>query len=117
MALKENVEVHVQVAAFCTFGEPSDQRKEKINKILTEFDAAGVRTKIFPKKIKINDKKGYMHAKAITLDETTGRVGSINGSETSTSQNCEFGIIFSHKKSVQKLIQAMSWKDSLNCSI
>jgi hypothetical protein len=123
---KEGLDVHVQIAAFCTFGEPSDQKKEKINKIFTEFDAAGVKTKIFTSKIKINDKKGYMHAKAIIVDEKTGWIGSINGSETSTTQNREFGIIFSHKNSVKKLIQVMSddfshplatsWRDSLNCS-
>lgn len=122
---KEGIKVHVQVSAFCSFGYPSEGKKLKINKIYSEFDEAGIQTKIFTAKIKVKNRPGYLHSKAIVVDENFGWIGSINGSDTSTLQNREFGIIFNAKKSVHELLEtlkddfnhpeASSWQDSVSC--
>ena len=121
----QGLDVHVQVSAFCSFGMPSDSKKLKITKIYTDFDSAGIKTKIFTSKIPVGNRPGYLHSKALLIDEEVGWVGSINGSETSTLQNREFGIIFNSKKSIEQLRRvlhddfnhenAQSWMDSVAC--
>lgn len=122
---QQGLDVHVQVSAFCSFGMPSDAKKLKINKIYTEFDSAGIKTRIFTSKIPVGNRPGYLHSKALLIDEKVGWIGSINGSETSSLQNREFGIIFKNQKSIEQFKRVLqddfnhektqSWMDSVDC--
>ncbi len=121
----EGVEVKVMVSDFCNYGRPTASKKKKTFNIYTSFDSSGVKTKIFTPQMKINGKAGYLHAKAIVIDEKLAWIGSVNGSLNSTSKNREFGIIFKTKKAVRKLLkvmnedfnhpQSISWERSLSC--
>lgn len=124
-AAKRGVDVQVMVTDFCNFGEPRDTKKDKITDIYTQFDQAGIKTKIFTANIKIRNRPGYLHAKAFVVDDKMAWVGSVNGSVMSNTQNREYGIFFNRHRSVKKLIkvieedmnhpQAVSWQKSLAC--
>lgn len=124
-AAQRGVEVKVMVSDFCHFGEASENKQEKIKDIYSAFERAGIKTKTFTAKIKIRNRRGYLHAKAIVIDDKQAWIGSVNGSSTSTIQNREFGIFFKQSQSVKKLIQimendfdhdkALTWKQSLAC--
>lgn len=122
---KDNVKVYVQVSDFCNYGDVKVTKKDKILSIYSGFDEAGIETRVYHSAMKINDKPGYLHSKAVLIDDQIGWIGSINGSEMSSGQNREFGIIFSEPDSVERLkaqIQAdynhplvRAWKDSIDC--
>ena len=121
----EGLDVRVMVSDFCQYGRPKANKKMKTASIYTAFDQTGVKTRIFTPKIKVKDLPGYLHAKAIVVDEKFAWFGSVNGSVTSTTKNREFGIIFKGRKSVKKLVKIMkadfdhagslSWQQSLAC--
>ncbi len=122
---KAGVKVEVQLADVCSFGKPSESKAYENYLVFSAMEAAGIKLRMFTKKTKINGKPGYLHAKAIVIDDTRAWVGSINGSKTSIEQNREFGLFFTHSSRVQTLSNIMSrdledptaqtWRDSLNC--
>jgi phosphatidylserine/phosphatidylglycerophosphate/cardiolipin synthase-like enzyme len=124
-ASNRGVKVNLMVADFCTYGSITESKKKKILEIYSKFQSAGIKAKAFTNKIKINKEPGYLHSKALLLDEETGWIGSVNGSSTSTSNNREFGVFFRNNKSIEKLKsqmvqdfnhpRAIAWQDSLEC--
>lgn len=124
-AAKRGVDVRVMVTDFCNFGEPTDSKKEKIIGIYSAFDEVGIKTKIFTNKILIDNRPGYLHAKAFVVDGKSAWVGSVNGSVMSNTQNREYGIFFNRRNHVKKLIKvieadmnhprAINWQRSLDC--
>ena len=122
---KEGVVVEVQLADVCSFGKPTESKAYESNLVFTALETAGVKLRMFNKTHKINGKPGYMHAKAIVIDDAKAWVGSVNGSETSIDQNREFGLFFSHPDRVSALSKMMAedleaptaqtWRDSLAC--
>jgi phosphatidylserine/phosphatidylglycerophosphate/cardiolipin synthase-like enzyme len=119
------VEVKVMVSDFCNFGRPSPGKYNKSLSIYNVFDGAGIKTRIFTPAMKIKGLSGYLHSKAILVDNEVAWIGSINGSVMSTTKNREFGIIFRGKRSIRKLANILredfehpastSWQRSLAC--
>ena len=120
------VAVHVNVASACSFKKPTSSDIAKWNSIYGVFDQVGALTRTFTKKMAVGHARtGYLHAKAVLIDEKDGWVGSVNGSVNATSRNREFGIFFKDQKSLDLLRRQMDadftdryatgWKDSLNC--
>lgn len=122
---QEGVEVKVMVSDFCNFGKPAASKKKKSQEIYSQFDTAGIQTRVFMPSMKINDRAGYLHSKAIVIDKKIAWIGSTNGSVGSMTKNREFGIIFKTKKAVRKLLgimdndfshpKALTWERSLAC--
>ena len=81
---------------------------------------------MFTKGILINGTPGYLHAKVMVADGARAWIGSVNGSDTATSDNREFGIFFSTPADVEALDQqiiadhnaaaAETWQQSLACT-
>lgn len=125
-AAKRGVKIELTVASACSFGAPSASDTNKVTTTYTRFDDAGIHTRMFTKNNLVNGLPGYMHAKAIVVDETRAWMGSVNGSTQATSINREFGIFFDDAASVSKLRQQMdkdhkspkseSWQESLKCA-
>lgn len=124
-SMAKKVRVMVNAASPCSFGKPSDSDKKKFTQIYTAFDAAGIVSRMFTDRQTIGGRPGYMHAKAIVVDDERAWVGSINGSTPSVSNNREFGVIFNDAGAVQKLVKQMqedftspnseSWREGLAC--
>jgi len=123
-AAERGVDVQVMVASFCHFGTPSSSDRNEETGIFSDFDAAGVKSRIFTRQQTIRGKPGYLHAKAIVADERAW-VGSVNGSTAATSANREFGLFFSEPAEVAELRASFeadfaaegseSWQESLAC--
>jgi phosphatidylserine/phosphatidylglycerophosphate/cardiolipin synthase-like enzyme len=75
--------------------------------------------------MKVKNKSGYLHAKAIVVDRARAWVGSVNGSTTSIENNREFGIMLNAASEVSKLEayinadfshpDSETWQESLLC--
>jgi phosphatidylserine/phosphatidylglycerophosphate/cardiolipin synthase-like enzyme len=125
-AANAGVSVQVVVASACAFGKPTASAKKSLTKIFSTFDGAGIQSKMFNKNIKINGESGYLHAKAIVIDDSKAWLGSVNGSTQALTLNREFGVFFDDASDVQKLDKIMqsdfadqneeSWQDSLDCA-
>jgi cardiolipin synthase len=124
-AATRGVQVYILVASACSFGKPDEGAQNKLTQIYSSFDRAGIQSRFFTHKILINGRPGYMHAKAIVVDEQRAWIGSINGSMTAFHRNREFGIFFDDANSVKALVQSFkqdfghseteSWQESLAC--
>lgn len=124
-AATRGVKVEVTTASACAFGKPTDKEKEKWIKTYSAFEQAGISSRMFTRSMKVADLPGYLHGKALLVDQRLGWVGSINGSFTAFSLNREFGIFFEDTKEVSKLDQflvkdhlhpnSVSWQESLLC--
>ena len=124
-AASKGVKVTVNVGSPCSFSRHAGQQADVFKQIYQEFDAAGVQSRMFTQSQKINGKNGYMHAKAIVVDEDQAWVGSINGSFTSIGNNREFGVFLDTQKDVNALLKQIqadvadpnseSWQEGLNC--
>ena len=124
-AASRGVEVEVMVASACSFGPPKSGDAQGWTATYRAFDLAGVKTRIFPRKIQIRGVGGYLHAKTIVVDQRRAWVGSVNGSTQSLTNNREFGIFIDEPSQVQKLSNIMyhdfvdpngeTWKESLDC--
>ncbi len=127
---RAGVKVYVNVASLCAFGPPTpaslDMSNPKSNaSMLTAFDQAGIKTRMFSGAQTINGKIGYLHAKAIVIDGKYGWVGSVNGSAPATSANREFGLFFNDPLAVNHLSRVMyadftdprgeTWQESAKC--
>ena len=58
---------------------------------------------MFNKNILVDGVKGYLHAKAIVIDEKYGWIGSVNGSTQAATLNREFGMFFTDPEDVKAL--------------
>jgi phosphatidylserine/phosphatidylglycerophosphate/cardiolipin synthase-like enzyme len=124
-AARRGVQVFVMVASACSFGKPKASEAAAFRAVYSAFDAAGIHTRIFTRKILIKGVSGYLHAKAILVDGATSWIGSVNGSTMSLSNNREYGIFLTDQTQVSKLNTFMSsdfanpngesWQDSLVC--
>ncbi len=128
-AAKKGVKVFVMVNSICTFSRPDPVRDQVAidlwKNTFKSFDAAGIKSRNFTKKIPISGYSGYLHSKAIVVDGDRAWVGSVNGSTMATSQNREFGIFLEDEEQVQKLANYIandfndsnteSWQESLDC--
>ncbi len=124
-AAKRGVDVRVNTSSACAFGPPTDINAARWTQIYSDFDAAGVKSRIFTKNVKVSGNFGYLHAKTIVVDGTTAWVGSVNGSTQAIGSNREFGVFFDAPKDVAMLLSYMksdfnnpaaeSWQDSLLC--
>jgi phosphatidylserine/phosphatidylglycerophosphate/cardiolipin synthase-like enzyme len=125
-AARAGRQVSVMVASECAFGKPTASERAKTSSIYSEFDAAGITSRMFSSSLRIDGKPGYLHAKAMVADGSRAWMGSVNGSTTSVSHNREFGVYFSDPAEVGKLADQMNadlaasgaetWQDSLNCA-
>lgn len=120
----EGVKVQAMVSSLCSFGRP---RNAKASRALFEgFDEAGVKVRMFTSSMKVGGKPGYLHAKAIVVDDTEAWVGSINVSDTAMKSNREFGIFFNKPADVLRLKKILdadyadpmseTWEESLRCA-
>lgn len=124
-AAQRGVKVEVTTASACAFGKPNQQEREKITEIYSAFDAAGISSRMFTRSMKVGNMPGYLHGKALLVDQNLGWVGSINGSFTAFQLNREFGAFFREIKETAKLEQflvqdhlhakSVSWQESLDC--
>jgi phosphatidylserine/phosphatidylglycerophosphate/cardiolipin synthase-like enzyme len=124
-AARRGVDVRINTSSACAFGAPTASNGARWTQIYQAFDAAGVKSRIFTKNVKVGGNFGYLHAKTIVVDGTTAWVGSVNGSTQALSSNREFGVFFNAPKDVASLLSYMksdfnnpaseSWQDSLLC--
>jgi cardiolipin synthase len=124
-AAKSGKTVRVNVASACAFGRPTAKEAEGLRQTYQAFDAAGVKSRFFTDSQLIRGVPGYLHAKAIIVDDKRAWLGSINGSTTSFKNNREYGIFFDDPTSVSDLAAQMeidfndqnseSWQESIEC--
>ncbi len=122
---KAGVHVEVSLASLCAFSKPKANDRKKAQELFGAFDEAGIQVRMFTNSIKVEGRPGYMHAKAIVVDDRRAWMGSVNGSTNALSRNREFGFFFKDRKSVKKLVQTMdedfrdpgaeTWQESLEC--
>lgn len=124
-AAARGVKVEMTLASACSFAPPTLPEIKSLGTLFKSFDQAGFSVRMLPSQLKINGKPGYLHAKAIVIDDKTAWVGSVNGSSAALSNNREFGMIFSEQKWVAPLIKILdtdhaspdveTWQESLLC--
>jgi phosphatidylserine/phosphatidylglycerophosphate/cardiolipin synthase-like enzyme len=124
-AAESGVTVNTMVASSCSFGKPSKSEVKSTTTTYTAFDNAGIHSTMFSSSILINGKGGYLHAKAMVADGNRAWMGSVNGSNSATSNNREFGVFFSNPTWVKTLDNqiiadrnasgAETWQQSLAC--
>lgn len=124
-AAQKGVKVEIMVSDVCNFGKPSASKYALFTRIFSEFDKNSIGTRLFNKQQLINGKPGYLHAKAIIVDNQRAWVGSMNGSTESATMNREYGIYFDNAPWIRALSQIMTddyhspsaqtWQQSLNC--
>ena len=126
---KRGVQVTVMVASVSSFGKLDPTRdSDKISEwtqTFTQFDQAGIISKIFDGSMLINNTPGYLHAKVILIDGEKAWVGSVNGSTESLTENREYGILSAVPQVVNELQTTLSgdfanpqsetWQQSLAC--
>jgi hypothetical protein len=120
----------VNIASLCAFGPPKPDSLDlkfpnSVGSILTAFDKAGIQTRMFSGAQSIGGKIGYLHAKAIVVDDKYAWVGSTNGSSPAVNANREFGLFFSDPRMVNALLGYMrydfmdprgeTWQESAQC--
>ncbi|MDR3608806.1 MAG: phospholipase D-like domain-containing protein [Oligoflexia bacterium] len=125
-AANNGVSVQIVLASACSFGRPKASEVKKLTSIFTDFDNAGITTKMFNKNIMIDGLAGYLHAKAIVIDGQRAWMGSVNGSTQALTANREFGVFIEDASDVAALGSVMSddfsnpreesWQDSLRCA-
>jgi cardiolipin synthase len=126
-AAQSGVQVGVTVASLCAFGSPSSSASDKDTKTYSAFDSAGISSAMFTQKAQIDGTPGYLHAKAIVVDGNRAWLGSVNGSNSATSNNREFGVFFNNPAWVSALQTQIiadhgssgseTWSQSLSCSL
>lgn len=124
-ASRRGVKVQVTLASLCSFSRPDERAARIATEHFTAFEEANISVRLFPAQFKINGKPGYLHAKAIVIDDSEAWVGSVNGSWSATSNNREFGLFFSTPDWVTPLVNLLksdhasedteTWKESLDC--
>lgn len=123
---KAGVNVSIVAASACSFGFPKPTEANRVTEIYSEFDQAGITSRMFNKSNRVNGKNGYMHAKVMVADGKRAWLGSENGSTESITRNREFGVVFENPAWVKKLHAVIradqvdpnteSWEESLTCA-
>jgi len=118
------VKVQVMVSSLCSFGRPKSSKPAE--KLFGGFERAGIEPRLFTSAMQVGGRPGYLHAKAIVVDDERAWVGSVNGSDTATSANREFGVFFDQPADVARLDAilradfdspgAETWRESLQCA-
>lgn len=115
-AAKRGVRVDALIASGCSF---STYKKEgAAEQFIADYQPlvdAGVQLKFFTKANKIGGKPAYMHAKVIMVDNKRAWIGSMNGSEKSSTANREFGLILDRADFIGK-VQDILQKDFASAS-
>ena len=124
-AAKRHVKVEILVSSACAFQTPTPKEQDQVRQIYAAFDAAGIKSRMFTSALRIKGVSGYLHAKAIVVDDAKAWVGSVNGSVTALTNNREFGLFFADRVSVTGLSRRFdqdfssagteSWEESLHC--
>ncbi|MBI4803318.1 MAG: hypothetical protein HY796_12425 [Elusimicrobia bacterium] len=119
----ENIKIQAMVASLCSSGKPKNKRSAMA--LFGGFDDSGIPIRMFTSSMKVRGQPGYLHAKAIVIDDVYAWIGSINGSELAVSANREFGIFFDRPADVKRLIKILdadysapeseTWEESLAC--
>jgi len=125
-AAKKGVKVEVLVSSVCAFSKPDKDQEDRIRQLYTAFDAAGIRTRMFTSSLGVGRHPGYLHAKAMVIDDAAAWMGSTNGSTTALNNNREFGVFLGDKPSVKGLASRFdrdfaangseTWEESLRCA-
>jgi phosphatidylserine/phosphatidylglycerophosphate/cardiolipin synthase-like enzyme len=124
-AAKNKIKVSITLASACAFGKPSPKETVRLQGIFTPMEQAGISIRMLTPEFKINGKPGYLHSKAIVIDDSMAWVGSVNGSYSALSNNREFGMFFSEPEWVTPLLKVMiadhdaeemeTWQESIEC--
>lgn len=125
-AASRGVAIQLNVASACSFAKPTPSQAKAFGAIYQAFEDVGIESRMFNKNITINGKKGYLHAKAIVVDDSRAWVGSVNGSTQAATKNREFGIFFDTAADVEALAlqmtedfdheHSLTWQDSVECA-
>lgn len=125
-AASRGVQVELTVASACAFGHPRPKDRLAFQNTYSHFESLGISARMFTRNNKVDGKPGYMHAKVIVVDGVKAWVGSVNGSDSATQRNREFGVFINDPVTVQTLSDELSkdhhdpasetWQDSINCS-
>jgi phosphatidylserine/phosphatidylglycerophosphate/cardiolipin synthase-like enzyme len=129
---KENpIEVEVMVASMLEFSKKLSKQKNLSGCCMfSNLDKFKVNMRFYTPEMTIQNKHGYLHAKAIVVDpgtvEAKAWLGSVNGSTQSLIQNREFGIFFNNPKDVASLSEIMhedyshplsvAWSKQFDCA-
>ncbi len=124
-AAKRGVRIDLLVASACAFQPPTPKDQERVKEVFSAFDGAGIRSRMFTSSQLIKGVPGYLHAKAILVDNQRAWVGSVNGSSTAFNNNREFGLFVEDRPSIVGLASRFdadfasagteSWQESLRC--
>jgi cardiolipin synthase len=128
-AARRGVRVTVMVSSVSAFGKLTQTNDAwKINQwtqIFTQFDQAGIQSKIFNGSMLIKNTEGYLHAKIVLVDGTEAWVSSVNGSTESITENREYGILSTEPQVIKLLTTVLTsdfenpktetWQESLAC--
>lgn len=124
-ASSRGVKVELMMTSDCSFGPPPEGKQANLEARYRAFEKAGVALRFFSAEMAIKGKRGYLHAKAMVIDDKEAWVGSVNGSTTSLDKNREFGIFFDHPQRVSFLARIMerdqsdpdseSWAEAFQC--
>jgi phosphatidylserine/phosphatidylglycerophosphate/cardiolipin synthase-like enzyme len=122
---RAGVRVEIQLADVCHFGSVSERRAYENDLTFRFLEDAGVLIRMFSKYQRVGNKSGYLHAKAIVVDQQRAWIGSVNGSYTSLNLNREFGVFVDQPNAVKGLAalmtadlnhaSAQTWPDSMQC--
>ncbi len=123
---KRGVKVDILVSSVCAFGKPDQFQEDRTRQTYGAFDAAGIRTRMFTSSLGVGRHPGYLHAKAIIVDDAAAWVGSTNGSTNALNNNREFGVFLGDKASISGLAShfdrdfasngSETWEESLRCA-
>jgi phosphatidylserine/phosphatidylglycerophosphate/cardiolipin synthase-like enzyme len=111
----DRLKVEVMETSLCAFGAPK-KTKDALDASysFSAMAAAGIQLKVFTSAMHVPDDQpgkpglpGYLHAKAIVIDDSRAWIGSVNGSDSALSHNREFGKFFNDKDGVQELSQIL----------
>lgn len=114
-AQERKIQVRTLVSDLCYYGANTMSATAKANyrKLFDQMEHSGMDVLFFTKDLRVADKAGYNHSKAIAIDGNLAWVGSINYSEESLYKNREFGVLFAAPKEVKKLTNSIE-RDMVN---
>ena len=122
-AAAKGVEVKMVLSSVSSFGNPKDSQEENYTTLFTDLEKAKIQLKFFNASNNVGGHKGYLHAKAMIVDDKIAWMGSVNGSGSAVDENREYGIVFHDEHQIAKLKffiendfnspQSETWQQSL----
>lgn len=122
---RRGVRVDVQLADVCHYGSVRDRLALEYDLLFRFLEDQRVRLRMFSRLQRVQNRPGYLHAKALVIDEEVLWVGSINGSRTSLDENREFGVVLRDPRLAKALSLRMEmdlshpsaqlWRESMRC--